>query len=351
MSKKIYEESNILAIANAIRQKNGSQTQYTTAQMPNAILDIYTEPDLETLSVNQNGEYTPSQNKDGFSSVTVNVQATPILQEKTATQNGNVLPDNGYDGLSKVVVNVSGGETVYSGITIPNDSLGSDGDIYEMTVPKRALSSPNADCYINTNFKPYPETYCDVCFLFLNDPVSSRYDTVFGTRDGSWSRYTLRYDEATNGGLELQISDYKGHTFDTYSTGIRKNNAGWHTVSKRFYRVVDDVSGAMIKIDNGSSRFPYYLFLFANNNKGTPGDYASIKMEYFRLLDENYQPTMWLIPDLDNGVACMKDLVTGQFFYNSGAGSFVYEDLNENRIVRFIKENSKWRLYIKNLNI
>lgn len=317
MSKKIYEESNILAIANAIRQKNGSQTQYTTAQMPNAILDIYTEPDLETLSVNQNGEYTPSQNKDGF---------------------------------SKVVVNVSGGETVYSGITIPNDSLGSDGDIYEMTVPKRALSSPNADCYINTDIKPNAATYCDVCFLFLNDPESSRYDTVFGTRDGSWSRYTLRYDEATNGQLELQISDNRGNNYKTYSTGIRKNNAGWHTVSKRFYRVADDISNALI-IVNGSSSFPYKLFLFANNNKGTPGDYASIKMEYFRLLDENYQPTMWLIPDLDNGVACMKDLVTGQFFYNSGAGSFVYEDLNENRIVRFIKENSKWRLYIKNLNI
>lgn len=42
MSKKLYEETNISAIAAAIRAKNGSQDTYTTAEMADAIEDIET---------------------------------------------------------------------------------------------------------------------------------------------------------------------------------------------------------------------------------------------------------------------------------------------------------------------
>lgn len=40
MANKLYEESSISAIANAIRAKNGSSNTYTVAQMANAITDI-----------------------------------------------------------------------------------------------------------------------------------------------------------------------------------------------------------------------------------------------------------------------------------------------------------------------
>ena len=39
MAKKLYEESNIQAIADAIREKNNSTDTYTTSEMPGAILD------------------------------------------------------------------------------------------------------------------------------------------------------------------------------------------------------------------------------------------------------------------------------------------------------------------------
>lgn len=40
MSKKLYEEDSVRAIANAIREKNGEETSYKVSQMAQAILDI-----------------------------------------------------------------------------------------------------------------------------------------------------------------------------------------------------------------------------------------------------------------------------------------------------------------------
>lgn len=73
MSKKLYEENNVRDIADAIREQNGTQNSYTVAQMGNAVRAIKAHPDLEALSVTENGNYVPSAGKDGFSHVIVNV--------------------------------------------------------------------------------------------------------------------------------------------------------------------------------------------------------------------------------------------------------------------------------------
>ena len=78
MSKKLYEENSIQDIANAIRSQNGTNNPYIVAQMGNAIRAIKTQPNLESLTANQNGTYTPSPDKDGFSSVIVNVEAQDL---------------------------------------------------------------------------------------------------------------------------------------------------------------------------------------------------------------------------------------------------------------------------------
>ena len=110
MSKKLYEETNIQGIAAAIREKNGTQNTYTTAQMAEAIRAITTQPNLETLNATENGNYLPSSGKDGFSSVNVNVSGgEAVVQPLTATQNGTYNPPSGVDGYAPVTVNVSGG--------------------------------------------------------------------------------------------------------------------------------------------------------------------------------------------------------------------------------------------------
>ncbi len=41
MAKKVYEESKILAIADAIREKTGNGNLYNTAEMPNGVAEVY----------------------------------------------------------------------------------------------------------------------------------------------------------------------------------------------------------------------------------------------------------------------------------------------------------------------
>jgi len=132
MAEGRIKSTELSAIANAIRQKNGESTTYKPSEMAAAIEAIPTGGSavIESKSITENGTYTAPTGVDGYSPVVVAVQ--PNLQSKTATENGTVTPDSGYDGLSSVVVNVSGGGSVniLSGTEMPTASVGSDGAIY-----------------------------------------------------------------------------------------------------------------------------------------------------------------------------------------------------------------------------
>ncbi len=113
MSKKLYEEETIRDIADAIREQNGTENTYTVSQMGNAVRAIHTQPELETLTATENGTYIPSANKDGFSSVVVNVESSEaVIQPLSVTQNGTYNPPSGVDGYAPVTVNVQGGGNI-----------------------------------------------------------------------------------------------------------------------------------------------------------------------------------------------------------------------------------------------
>ena len=78
MSKKLYEESNIQDIADAIRGKNSSSDTYKVSEMAGAITAIPTgrTPVIESKNISSNGTYNAPDGVDGFSPVVVNVPSS-----------------------------------------------------------------------------------------------------------------------------------------------------------------------------------------------------------------------------------------------------------------------------------
>ena len=73
MSKVYTDPENYTNIAEAIREKTGSNELYKPADMPAAIRSIETDPNIVPLTVIENGTYLPEANEDGFSPVVVSV--------------------------------------------------------------------------------------------------------------------------------------------------------------------------------------------------------------------------------------------------------------------------------------
>lgn len=121
MSKKLYEEANISAIASAIRSKNGSSSLYSVEGMAGAILSISANPVLQSVIFTSNGEYEPPSGIDGFDNVIVSVPSSAgVLVSKSISLNGtyNAFLDDNADGYSEVVVSVSSEGNYYYDILI-----------------------------------------------------------------------------------------------------------------------------------------------------------------------------------------------------------------------------------------
>lgn len=98
MSKALITESLLTDIADAIRAKLGYSVQMRPGDMPAAIAQIHGEPRLESILIQNNGEYSPSSGYDGFDFVTVSVSG--------GGDSHWVAPD--YQGLSYSYVAING---------------------------------------------------------------------------------------------------------------------------------------------------------------------------------------------------------------------------------------------------
>ena len=65
----------LTAIGDAVRQKSGTTEKMTLDQMATAVnnLEISSAPNVEEISIDKNGTYTPNEGVDGFNKVIVNV--------------------------------------------------------------------------------------------------------------------------------------------------------------------------------------------------------------------------------------------------------------------------------------
>lgn len=285
---------------------------------------------VEPLTVTANGQYAAPSGK-AYSPVGVNVQ--PTLQSKTVTENGTVTADSGYDGLSSVVVDVSGGG-VQSGYTPPSNASGADGDLY-VQIAKDGILRSDGYCYIDTLIFPRA-TYWAMVDFCMNE-TTSNYDTVYGTRNAGVGRFTARFDASTTGYLILHMSPSPSLAYNTTTLPLRKDSLNKKFATVTYKAQLDDA-------DNNA--FPYTLYLFANNDAGSPSDYAVISVKRFCLFDENDVCILYMVPAKDqNDVACMYDLISGNYYYNSGDSTshFTYTDLESEKLaVIWQKTNGAW---------
>ena len=112
--------------------------------------------------------------------------------------------------------------------------------------------------------------------------------------------------------------------------------AGGVSAGTRYDVVASNITNAYLKvndevlIDNPYSgavynSLPYYLM--AQNDNGSGATYFKGQLYYVKLYDENDVLRFDAYPALDeNGVACMYDYVTNQYFYNQGTGDFTVSD-------------------------
>jgi len=87
-----------------------------------------------------------------------------------------------------------------------------------------------------------------------------------------------------------------------------------------------ETNGTVATINDNTTEFtsPYTLYLFNVHQTTAETRMAKMKLYYFKMY-QNDVLVRDFIPALDdNGVACLYDQVTKQYFYNSGTGTFNY---------------------------
>lgn len=82
-------------------------------------------------------------------------------------------------------------------------------------------------------------------------------------------------------------------------------------------------SSASYMTENRTELTPY---IFALNARGTPSEFAYMKLYYIKFYDNTNRLLRDFIPVLDsNNIPCLYDKVSETFFYNAGSGTFLYE--------------------------
>lgn len=180
--------------------------------------------------------------------------------------------------------------------------------------------------YIDTGV--YPNGKYTVEMKARISQATTSWDSIFGTRNGSVARFTVRYGNTVNGVVAGQKSATPTTQYQTYSAITKTEGMNWHV-----YRL-----GTTFQIDSttygtyttGTTvAFPYTLFLFAVNNQGaaTGGNFAYMQLAYCKIWDDTNTLVRDYIPVMDeNNEVCLYDRVSQTYFRNQGTGSFIGGD-------------------------
>lgn len=223
----------------------------------NDVIHISTiEPQLTSIFINANGDYTPAVGYDGFNSVSVLVPE-PVLDSIQITENGNYLPEAGVDGFSSVSVAVPSGTTLFNKIWNKDVNFGQQN--YKAGVPLLIMMNEDFITSIATGWSAefanrYNSENISGAYFGVEStggPVSLNYvDFYLGKYTGQNKELTLTVEyQAEENGEWIEIEDiainsaiqYPYQKFTVDISGIE-----FHALRGRHYKQLKSSSNNLV---------------------------------------------------------------------------------------------------------
>lgn len=181
--------------------------------------------------------------------------------------------------------------------------------------------------YIDTGVIPNP--YYTVEVKFTISRATPSWDTIFGTRNGGYGRFTARFSNSVSGLLGVQYSTSYSSSAEFFDDeDFDKSDAAlaWHTVklAKNEY-YLDETLKKYFSSPTGSTLFPYSLFLCALNDAGTANDFGYFKIEYCKIWDDNDVLIRNFEPYKYAGIGYFHDSVNNKNYFSKSA-NFDFEE-------------------------
>ena len=354
MAEGRIKNTELSAIAAAIRQKNGSAATYKPGEMAAAIRALPGASTLGSKSISANGNYNPaSDNLDGYSSVAVNVpNSYAAADEGKVVSNGvlvaqtarsSSITENGtYDTTlnNEVTVNVSGGggATILTGSDVPSSNTGANGNIYlaayggSSVTPVSgytflgSLAVTTAGPYIKTGVTYTSQSYCEIDFQYTGTPGDNTwfYGVWVGYHDSMFGYYggnIIFYIGGT--GIRTIPFDTNRHTVSAVADGV-------------YYDGTKVLTPNWNNVPTGSE-----IYLFSDNGHSPGGNIRIFGCKIYNgaTLVRNFIP---LLRDSDS-VPGMYDTVNDVFYTNAGSGSFTATATIPGNIYgAYVKVNGAW---------
>ena len=294
-------------VASAIRTKKDSEATIAAEDFDTEILNLPSQGEYQdkSLEITTNGNYRvdPDTGYDAMTSVDISVAISPNLQDVTLTQNGTYTAGQGYDGIGQVVVDVpeAGGLelNIYCQETEPSKKDGiwleTDKESDNIVIDESVISGLH---WNNSGLPPIPYAY------FHGLTVAKGTDVyLFGTYGNSsspGSKNLYKYNTLTNIYTKLSDMPYKyssgtGALVGNYVYIFGANNANFKIAYK--YDTLNDIYTQISDVpytcwDSDCAVYGNDIYLFGGGGDSTQRKYAykynTLTDTYTRLTDIPY---------------------------------------------------------------